>query len=224
MDTKPIIWSFSALKDFENCARRYHEVRIKRSVPRDETDATRYGEALHKAVEDAVRTQQRVAPQFGFMQDVVDALMRKTGVKYPEHEMAVTESLVPCDMKAPNVWCRGIADLLIVDEPNYTAWVVDYKTGNNRFADTDQLELMALLTFAHFPSIKRVRGALLFVLKNDMVPRDYNVDDANAAWWRYRERTARIQHALATDVWHPRKTGLCKTCPVRHCEHNHNGG
>ena len=38
-----IKWSHSSLKDYEGCARRYHEVKVLRKYPFQETDATRYG-------------------------------------------------------------------------------------------------------------------------------------------------------------------------------------
>jgi RecB family exonuclease len=83
--------------------------------------------------------------------------------------MALTEQLVPCAWTAPDVWVRGIADLLIVNDDNLTARVVDYKTGNNKYPDREQLKLMALMVFAHHPHIRKVNAALLLVVKNDMV-------------------------------------------------------
>jgi hypothetical protein len=59
--------------------------------------------------------------------------------------------------------------LLIVDDENLTAWVADWKTGNNKYPDRDQLVLMSLMVFAHFPHIRKVNSALLFIVKNDMV-------------------------------------------------------
>ena len=54
---------------------------------------------------------------------------------------------------------RGIADLLIVDEESLTAWVVDYKTGKDKYPDKEQLTLMSLMVFAHFPIIRVVKSA-----------------------------------------------------------------
>jgi hypothetical protein len=52
MTEKKITWSHSALKDFEGCARRYHEVKVLKKFPFQDTDQTRYGKDLHKAAED----------------------------------------------------------------------------------------------------------------------------------------------------------------------------
>lgn len=62
--------------------------------------------------------------------------------------MGLTENLEPCDFFSDEVWWRGIADLVIIDEEEDLAWVIDYKTGKSaRYADKGQLELMALAIF-----------------------------------------------------------------------------
>lgn len=214
-------WSHSSLKDFEGCARRYHEVKVLKKYPFQETDATRYGNAVHEALELYVKEGRPVPPEYAQFVPVVDALVSKPGRKLPEHEMALTAELDPCHWKSPNVWVRGIADLLIVDDDNLTAWIVDYKTGNNKYPDRDQLVLMSLLTFAHFPHVRKVNSALLFIVKNDMVKHQMQVEEAEAAWWRYRERTAKLDAAFAHNVWNPRQTPLCRAhCPVTGCEFN----
>ena len=47
-----VVWSHSSLKDYEGCARRYHEVKILKKYPFKETQAVIYGKELHKAAED----------------------------------------------------------------------------------------------------------------------------------------------------------------------------
>ena len=116
------------------------------------------------------------------------------------------------------VWVRGIADLLILDDDNLTAWVVDYKTGNNKYPDREQLVLMSLMVFRHYPHIREVKSALLFVVKEDMVKHSMSVDEAEAEWWRYRERVGRIAASMEADVWNPTRTPLCGWCPVKSCE------
>jgi hypothetical protein len=79
---------------------------------------------------------------------------------------------------------------------------------------------MALMIFAHYPHIRKVSGALLFVVKNDMVRQDLTIDRAESEWWSYRQRVARIEQAHETGVWNPKPTPLCGWCPVVKCLHN----
>ena len=215
-----VVWSHSSLKDFEGCPRRYHEIKVLKNYKFQETEATRYGTQLHKAAEDYIQDGVALPPQFSFVKDTLDALNKKTGRKLVEYQMALTEKLQPCTWKSPDVWVRGIADLLIVNDDDLTAWVVDYKTGNNRYPDRDQLKLMSIMVFAHFPHIRQVKSALLFVVKNDMVKHSMTVDQAEAEWWSYRERTARIAACTENEVWNPKQTPLCGWCAVKSCEFN----
>ena len=215
-----VVWSHSSLKDFEGCARRYHEIKVLKKYKFQETDATRYGTDLHKAAEDYLADGVVLPSRFAFVKDVLDVLDKKPGRKLTEHKMALTEKLHPCAWDAPDVWVRGIADLLIIDDENLTAWVVDYKTGNNRYPDREQLVLMSLLVFAHFPHIRQVKSALLFVVKNDMVKHNMSVDETKDEWQRYRERSARISACIDSGVWNPKQTPLCGWCAVKSCEFN----
>lgn len=213
-----VVWSHSSLKDYEGCARRYHEVKILKKYPFKETQAVIYGKELHKAAEDYVGKGEPLPEQFEFIQSTLDALMAKPGRKLVEYQMALTENLQPTGWFDKNAWVRGVADLLIVDDENLTAWVVDYKTGNNKYPDREQLKLMSLMVFAHFQHIREVKSALLFVVKNDMVKHTMTVDEASPEWWHYRERVGRIAASIDADVWNPTRTPLCGWCPVKSCE------
>jgi hypothetical protein len=187
---KPITWSHSALKDFEGCPRRYHEVKVLNNFPFQETEATNYGKQFHTAAEFYIKDGTPMPPEFEYAKDMLDALIAKPGRKLCEYEMGLTRDLQPCDFHDKNRWVRGIADLLIIDDENLTARVVDYKTGNNKYPDRDQLKLMSLMVFKHFPHIRKINSALLFVVKNDMVKASMAVDEVDAGWWEYRERVA----------------------------------
>jgi RecB family exonuclease len=218
--SKPLSWSHTALKDYEGCPRRYHEVRVLKKYPFQETEATRYGNDLHKAVELYIKDNTAIPEQYAFVKPVVDALLKKPGRKLAEQKMAVTVDLKPCDWFDKGAWSRGIADLLIIDDDNLTAWVADWKTGNNKYPDRDQLRLMSLLVFAHYPHVRKVNSALIFVVKDDMVKSKMSVDEFSTGWQEYRERVAKIEASVASGVWHPKQTPLCGWCPCTGCEHN----
>ena len=77
------------------------------------------------------------------------------------------------------------------------------------------------MVFKHFPHIKRVKSALLFVVKKSMVTHEVNAEEQEQLWWRYRERVARLAASHSIGVWNPNQTGLCKNyCPVITCEYN----
>ena len=217
---KPVTWSHSGLKKFEQCARQYHEVTVLKRFPFADNKHTIYGKDVHKAIEDYGKHGTPMPEQFAFVLPVVDVLLAKPGRKLFEHEMALTKDLRPCAFGSDDRWVRGIADLLIVDDDNLTARVIDWKTGNDRYPDRDQLTLMSLMVFAHFPHIRSVSSALFFIVKGSMVKHKMSYEDAEAAWWDYRERVAKLEAAHEFDVWNPSQSPLCGWCPVKDCTFN----
>lgn len=213
-------WSHSSLKDFEGCPRRYHEVKVLKNYPFKETEATIYGNKVHEALELYIKENKPIPPEYEQFKDVADAMLQKPGRKLAEYEMALTIDRKPTEWKASDVWVRGIADILILDDDNLTAWVGDWKTGNNKYPDRDQLVLMSLMVFEHFPHIRKVNSALLFIVKNDMVKMSMTRDQKDDYWWRYVERVARLEACMINNVWNPTPTPLCGWCPVTTCEFN----
>jgi len=152
----------------------------------------------------------------------LDNLKHRAGKKLCEYEMGLTENLEPCSFKDPNVWWRGIADLIILEDDD-TARVVDYKTGKSaKYADTGQLELMALAIFKHFPKVKRVKAGLLFVVAKQFPKESYDrATDESRLWVKWLRDHGRMKRAYETGVWNPKTSGLCKNhCVVLSCQHN----
>jgi hypothetical protein len=66
--------SYSSVKDFEGCPKRYHAVRIVKRFKNQDTEATLYGTAVHKAFEEYVRDKTPLPEQFGQFQPFVEPL------------------------------------------------------------------------------------------------------------------------------------------------------
>jgi RecB family exonuclease len=100
--------------------------------------------------------------------------------------------------------------------------VVDYKTGKSaKYADTAQLELMALMVFKHFPAVRRVKAGLLFVVANDFKRAEYDKTQEKNYWRTWMQDIHRLETAYKTGVWNPNPSGLCrKHCVVVSCPHN----
>ena len=213
-------WSFSAIKLFEQCPKKYYHLKIARDYSEPSTEASSYGEEFHTAAEFYVSGQADLSPHFEFARSALDKLKAMPGEKFCEYEMGLTEGLEPCAINAPNVWWRGIADLAIIN--GSSAKVIDYKAGKSaKYADKDQLELMALAVFKHFPDVTKVDAALLFVVAKAFIKGRYNRDDAPALWAAWLQRYNRIPAAKANGVWNPKTSGLCKAhCVVLSCLHN----
>jgi len=213
-------WSFSSIKLFEQCPRKYYHLKIKRDFKDEQNDAAKYGEEFHEAAEFYVSEQAELPKRFWFAKKALDKLKALPGEKLCEYTMGLTENLEACAVDDPNVWWRGISDLTILNGTK--AKVLDYKAGASaKYADTDQLELMALATFKHFPEVEEVDAALFFVVAKAFIKRQYHRDDAPRLWANWLKRYGRIITAVQSGVWNPKTSGLCrKHCVVLTCPHN----
>jgi hypothetical protein len=221
MAFNPNSFSYSALKQFETCPRQYAEITVFNNFKNEFTSKNgEYGDRLHKASEAYVQNGGALDNEFGFIKPILDTLRHVDGKKYTEYKMGVALDGTPRPWNASDRWFQGIADLAIVgDSP--VAHVVDYKTGDAKYADTDQLELMSLLIFAHHPHIKLVKGALLFVLSEQIRKRTVDIREQERLWQKYKERDAKRVAAYHANVYPARSSGLCKKhCVVLTCEHN----
>lgn len=210
-----IKWSFSSLKQYANCPRQYHEVKVLQNFRTNVSTQMQYGTDVHKALEEYTRDKIELPQNYKKFQPLVDTLMEIPGRKFFEYKMALTKDKIPCDFDDENYWVRGIADLLIVDED--TAFIVDYKTGSNRFPDPKQLKLMALMVFEIFPHVMTVKGGLLFVAHNSFVPEVYHRGHIDSYWQVFWPDLQRLRLSYEVNNWSPNPSKLCGWCPVTTC-------
>jgi hypothetical protein len=208
-------WSFSSLKDFVNCPKQYQEIKVLKRFTKFPTEQMRYGTEVHKACEDYVGEGVPLAENYKRFQPVLDSLVAIPGTKYPEYRMALDKDR-QVSAYGKGYWVRGIVDLLIVDGDH--AFIVDYKTGSNRHPDPKQLKLMALMTFAHFPEVNKVKAGLLFVMHESFMDEEYTRDQIPKLWSYFENDLERLSLSYENDTWQANPTPLCGWCPVRTCE------
>jgi RecB family exonuclease len=220
MTHSPYPWSFSRIKAFQTCPKQFYHVNVLKQFPYQETDATRYGTAFHLAAEEFIRDGTPVPPQFEFAREALEWLAAQPGEKLCEYKLGLTDRLEPCAFDAPDVWFRGIVDLVIIDGDR--ARIVDYKSGASaRYADKGQLELMAMAMFRHFPQIKQIKAGLFFVVAKSLTRAKYRRKDTKEMWLKWLSDYGKMEAAFETGVWNPKPSGLCKRhCPVTECAHH----
>jgi len=215
-------WSYSSLKTFQQCPKKYFHLKIAKDVENEGGEAANYGKLVHKAAEDYIRDGTPIPKQFQYMAPILDALNKIPGKKFCEIEMGIAihkGKFIACKFDAPNYWWHGIADLLIVD--GGVAWLVDYKTSKNaKYADTKQLDLLAAATFLHFPGVLEIKSALAFVVSNEFVRKEHDRVMRHKYLDVMKPELDRLEAAVENKVWNPISGPLCKFCPVKTCVHN----
>lgn len=209
-------WSYSGLKQYTNCPHQYQQVKVLQRYPVKVTSQMQYGTDVHKALEDYVRDDVPLPLFYAKFKKMVDSLKEIPGNRYIEHKMALRADSTPCGFADDDYWVRGIADLLIIN--GGSAFIIDYKTGSNKYPDPAQLKLMALMVFAHFPNVLEVKAGLLFVVHNSFLTEDYKRDDIGKYWDYFAPSLKRLERSFSEDWWPANPTPLCRWCPVKTCE------
>ncbi len=215
-------WSYSSLKTFEQCPKKYYHLRVLKDVKDDGSEATLYGQEVHKAAEDYVKDGTPIPPKFAYILPIVDAIKSIPGEKHCELKLGVklTDSgYAPCDFFDKDVWWRGVGDVVIVQGD--VAFSLDYKTSKNaKYADLKQLDVIAAALFTHFPQVKRIKSALVFVVSNEFIRKEHFAEKRNDYFATFTPELDRLAVAQDTGVWNTNTGPLCRYCPVVSCEHN----
>lgn len=215
-------WSYSKVNTFKQCPKKYYHLYVKQDVKDRGSPATVYGNKVHKAAEKYIKDGEPLEKEYAFLRKTLDAFNRIEGEKHCEIRLGVAkedDEFKPTKFMAPDVWYRGIADLLIVNGDK--AFLVDYKTSKTaNYADTKQLDLLAGAVFINFPEVKKIKSALSFVICDGFVAKEHTADMYKSYINVFDEALERIEVAGNEGVWNPVDGPLCGFCPVISCEHN----
>tara|TARA_Y100000389_G_scaffold204517_1_gene257601 strand:+ start:78 stop:746 length:669 start_codon:yes stop_codon:yes gene_type:complete len=218
-------WSYSSIKTFDQCPRKYFHLKVLKDVKDYGNQATIYGQEVHKACEDYVKDDVEIPEKFAYVRGVVEAIKRMNGDKHTELKLGVKKvegGYEPCKFLGKDVWWRGIADVVVIRGD--TGYSLDYKTSKNaRYADTKQLDLVAAGLFVHFPQLKKVKSGLLFVVSNEFIHKEHFVEQRDEYFDTFKDQLDRLDSAEVSGVWNAKTGPLCKFCPVSRCEHNRKG-
>jgi len=211
-------WSYSALTAFETCPRRFYLTRVSREVKEPQTEATLWGNKVHKALELYAKGEKPLQKDFKVFQRYVDKILSYEGKRVVEKQVALDRNLRPTTWMAKNVWVRGIIDIGVVGSEK--AYLLDWKTGKRK-PDSDQLKLFAALAFASFPWIERVTTGFIWLKPREFDKETFTREQLTEIWGEFHPRLSRLATAYAEDKWTPKPSGLCRSwCPVgqRLCE------
>ena len=207
--------SFSSIKMYENCPLRYYHQRIIKSVQDKGSDATLYGERIHKALEDRLRDGTELSDEAKHFEGLAKKVEQSTkGAKlHLEMEMTLNADLEPTGWWDADAWLRSKIDVLVLYKDK--AHVLDWKTGKRR-VDFMQLELFALQVFKHFPEINTVNSTFIWLKEKSIDSEQFTRDQAPDMWRTLLDKIRRIELSLEKDKWPARPSGLCRFCPARH--------
>ena len=216
---KPFAWSFSKIKNFGTCPKRYYHVDVKKDFKEDESEILRYGNLCHELLAKHIGKNEPFPdfhkPKLQPLADKILAMGGKVGV---ELKLAVTEDMEPCTFFDRKAWFRGVCDVLV--RKGAVAYAGDWKFGKIK-EDYSQLSLMAAAIFCHYPEIKKIRTEFVWVMEDAVTREDYSRDDIPSIWAGVMPQVDLLRKAHETETFPAKPSGLCRRwCPVSSCPHH----
>ena len=184
-------WSFSRLKDFEQCPLRVYKKYVEKlSDDHMDRKAADRGTMVHNACEEFVGGSGSFIKEMAKFRDYFGAL--RTRYQDNPDDVILEENWgfdsdwQTCGWFDKEVWCRMKLDNCIINHRNddgdpITATPTDYKTGKkygNEVSHGQQGQLYALGTFLRYPTIEVVDVELVYLDQGQTTKRTYTREKA----------------------------------------------
>lgn len=224
---KAFSWSYSKLKNYETCPRRYKAIDVDKSIEQPRSDALDRGDELHDAMKNRVQGSTPLPSHLIYMESWAEKLTR---VLHPfqiiqcELKLSTNRDGKPTGYFDKSTWYRGRIDYFRLmptgRENDDYGHVVDYKTGRPpKFTDNTQLMLNAWTIFQHYKTVQNCRVDYLWTEYNDTSHEIYRRDDIPQHMAELTPRVSAMETAHKTNDFPPKPGGLCENyCDVVSCE------
>lgn len=215
-------WSFSTLKAYELCPKKYYFEKVVRTHRETTTEAGDWGLKAHKAIEHRVLKKTPLPLGMTQYESTVAAVMNAPGKTYGEQKMALNREYRPTDWFAKDVWVRAIADA--AKHNGAGAVIVDWKFGKYNDDWKDQGLVMANAAMCSLPEVETIAVVFVWFAGGNPPPISshvYTRDAIGFEWSELLPRVAKMEQAHASQNYPARENFLCrKHCPVTECPYN----
>lgn len=211
------VLSHSFLSTYERCPKQAYHKYVLRDQPYVETQAIKWGNEVHKALELAINTGKPLPEGMEGYGKYLSALGE--GCK-AELELGVTYEGKPCGFWDTQCFFRGKIDVL--KRVGDTAFIVDWKTGKPR-EDPAELYAHGMLVQIHSAGCSALKGAYVW-LKEGKVGPSYDLRENSPAMitlGNIRRLRAEMEQRQQTGTeWPAKQNPLCGWCSVKTCRYN----
>lgn len=212
------VWSFSSLKDYEQCPYRVYLAKIEKK-PQKQSDAASRGEAMHQMAEDFVRADGGEVPSALAKFDMAFRELQQLhadGKVIMEENWGIRKDWSPCEWKDPDIWGRAKLDVF-VRESESAAKIIDHKSGKkfgNELKHGDQGLSYALHAFHRYPGIDTFKVEFWYLDQAETLERLFTRRQLGVLLPRYHKRARDMTSAKTF----PAKPN-CNNC--RWCAYGH---
>lgn len=216
-----IQWSHSSLDLFETCPKKYYHLKIAKDFKEEFSGpAAEEGIRVHKAFEDRLLKGKPLPADLQRHEEVLAKIESRTGVGYPEQQLAVTRDFELTDWFNKKVFGRAVIDYIKIF--GETALILDWKTGKQH-DDFRQLQLFAAFASIKFPEVKHFTTGYYWTQSKKITKLEVSKSELIPIWREQLVRVNNCQKATNTLDFPAKTSGLCKKhCIVTSCIYNGN--
>lgn len=222
---KAFSFTYSKLKSFETCGRQHKAQLDKLPGMEPSGDAIDYGNRVHKALAEALRTYDApitLPNQMKYLQYWVNYVNSLPGQKYIEDKWAMDRTFQPILFFSNQAWLRLIVDVAVVGDK--VGWLLDWKTGK-RLEEPLQLWLGAAIMFAKFPQLELIDSMFCWLKEDDgknshecITAETIKRNQIGEVWNSILPRVSAYENAIDTNTFLPSPGRHCRYCKLQSCE------
>lgn len=217
---KPPAWSHSALDAFESCPKQYHQTKILKRYPFEETREVIWGREVHTAFENFLLYGSPLRADLQMHADFLTDFKNMSGELKGEERIALDVNMQRCDYfdKVKQVWYRGQIDAQKRNVATGVSHILDHKTGKVK-NDFTQLKGFAMFELLTQPQIHTVKVEFYWTQIRGTAGETYTRADLPSLIGHFLPKLNRYADAHLRSEFPPKPSGLCNGwCPVTDCE------
>lgn len=226
---KEFATSYSKIKNFETCPRRYYTIDIMKQYVEKSAQLDR-GNRLHEAMKQRVQSEIPLPREFSYMEKWAEKLTKEIHplqIIQCELQLACTRDMKPVGYWERSVFMRTKIDYLQLvpsSKPGaFLCQIVDYKTGAPKDDDL-QLAINAAVVLANYQDVIGIKSGFLYTEHGDTREFTYTRPSLGGIWREVLRRVGAQEQAHIEDNFPPKPCGLCREyCPVLSCEFHGKG-
>ena len=210
-------WSPSKLSQFETCPYQFAAGAYYKTMPYQETEATRWGIRVHAAAEDYMNGKPVTDPEgFKLVEKWVKYFATIEGERFVEHKMGVDRGLKPAEWD--DAEGRMILDLGVL-KPDGHLILVDWKTGKQK-SDETQMRIYSLIMALRFPEVQKISYRYIWVKNDAATGGELLRSELGAVAKNLLEKIGVVRTAWEHENFPQTRNGLCRAwCGVTECPH-----
>lgn len=205
--------SHTSVSQFEQCSWQYKLQRVERALPYRESESSKWGKRVHKALEDRLKSGTPL-PEEMLKWEPLAKEIEGFPAAYRAYEvpLTITTAFAACGRNHADAWFVAIPDVLLISEDETAAFLFDWKTGKREKPESRQLEQTAALVFLHYPLVEEVRGTYLWMATDNAHSFMYFRDELTTYLGRISAECALVERGIERQAFMPNPSPLCGWC------------